>query len=102
MEAIQKKKARKSAVPTVADIGIMLECLYEVYGTEGELLSSGKNLRSTMAYPFVKMIESQCQGSAAGELHRLLWGLFLEGEGKSAFIQAAKERLAAYEKGEGE
>lgn len=96
MEAVHKERYIKPVEAKVTDIGIMLECLYEVYESEGSLLLSGKALRSTMAYPFIKMIESQCQGLSAREIHQLLWNIYLEGKEKCLFIKVAKEQLEQY------
>lgn len=99
MEAVQKEKNIKPVEAKVTDIGIMLECLHEVYESEGGLLLSGKTLRSTMVYPFIKMIEAQCQGISAKEIHQLLWNIYLVKEGKSLFVKVAKDQLEQYEKG---
>lgn len=99
MGAKPKVNYEKPIVKRVADLGIMLECLHEVYGSEEGLLRSGKSLRSTMAYPFVKMIEGQCQGLSAKEIHRILWSIYIGEEGKRSFINKAREQLAAYERG---
>lgn len=101
MEAIHKENYLKPIVPRVADLGIMLECLHEVYESEENLLLAGKPLRSTMAYPFIKMIESQCKGLLAKDIHRLLWNIYLTGIEKSAFIRTSKVQLSDYEKGAG-
>lgn len=101
MEAIHKGNYIKPIAPRVADLGIMLECLHEVYESEESLLQSGKSLRSTMAYPFIKMIETQCQGLTAKEIHRLLWNIYLEGKESPVFVKTAKEQLAKQGKGVG-
>ena len=54
MEA--KKKYVKPAVRFVTDLGSILECLYEVYGTDGELLLKGEKLSDTVFCPFVRMV----------------------------------------------
>ena len=46
MEA--KKKYVKPAFRFVTDLGSILECLYEVYGTDGELLLKGEKLSDTV------------------------------------------------------
>lgn len=100
MEAVHKERYIKPVEAKVTDIGIMLECLHEVYESEGSLLLSGKALRSTMAYPFIKMIESQCHGISAKEIHRLLWNIYLVKKEKKLFVNAAKEQLEQYVKGD--
>lgn len=94
-----QKENMEPMVQKVTDMGIMLECLHEVYGTEEEQLLSGKSLRSTMAYPFIKMIGDQCKSLPPKKLHRILWGIYREDKEKYAFIKAAKEQLTVFEKG---
>lgn len=53
-----QKPARKSVI----DMEIVFECLHEVYGRESSLLLSDKDVRTTMVYPFLKMLTSQCRG----------------------------------------
>ena len=57
MEA--KKKYVKPAFRFVTDLGSILECLYEVYGTDGELLLKGEKLSDTVICPFVRMVQTQ-------------------------------------------
>ena len=59
MEA--KKKYVKPAFRFVTDLGSILECLYEVYGTDGELLLKGEKLSDTVICPFVRMVQ-KCGG----------------------------------------
>ena len=60
MEA--KKKYVKPAFRFVTDLGSILECLYEVYGTDGELLLKGEKLSDTVICPFVRMVQKKCSG----------------------------------------
>ena len=53
MEA--KKKYEKPAFRLVTDLGSILECLYEVYGTDGTMLIAGNKLSDTVIYPFIRM-----------------------------------------------
>lgn len=46
-----------------ADYDIVLECIQEVYGLEGDNLRLGKDFRKTMVLPFVKMLERHCAAS---------------------------------------
>lgn len=96
MEAVQKYDS-KPVMRRVADLEIMLECLCEVYGSEGDVLRSGRNVRLTMAYPFLKMIESKCPGLSAKELHRILWNIYIEGNDETDFMNKAQELLYPYE-----
>ena len=56
MEA--KKKYEKPAFRLVTDLGSILECLYEVYGTDGTMLIAGNKLSDTVIYPFIRMIKT--------------------------------------------
>ena len=58
MEA--KKKYEKPAFRLVTDLGSILECLYEVYGTDGTMLIAGNKLSDTVIYPFIRMIKKKC------------------------------------------
>ena len=59
MEA--KKKYEKPAFRLVTDLGSILECLYEVYGTDGTMLIAGNKLSDTVIYPFIRMIKKKCK-----------------------------------------
>ncbi|MDO4275254.1 MAG: hypothetical protein Q4D16_16410 [Eubacteriales bacterium] len=98
MVAIHKDPVEIPVISKVTDLGVMLECLHEVYGSEEYLLQAGKSFRSTMAYPFVKMIESQCHGLPAKDLHRILWNIYLQKESRAMFLEKAMERLKAHKK----
>ena len=39
-----------------ADYDVVLECIQEVYGLEGDNLRQGKDFRKTMVLPFMKML----------------------------------------------
>ena len=45
-----------------ADYDVVLECIQEVYGLEGDNLRLGKDFRKTMVLPFLKMLERHCGG----------------------------------------
>ena len=49
---MQKKRYEKPFTKYAADTDVVLECLHEVYGLEGKQVLSGKNIHSTMIYPF--------------------------------------------------
>ena len=65
MEA--KKKYEKPAFRLVTDLGSILECLYEVYGTDGTMLIAGNKLSDTVIYPFIRMIKNEMQSSGCGK-----------------------------------
>ena len=62
MEA--KKKYEKPAFRLVTDLGSILECLYEVYGTDGTMLIAGNKLSDTVIYPFIRMIKKKCKAAS--------------------------------------
>ena len=53
-----------------ADYDVVLECIQEVYGLEGDNLRLGKDFRKTMVLPFMKMLERHCGGEARTILNR--------------------------------
>ena len=94
MEA--KKKYEKPAFRFVTDLGSILECLYEVYGTDGELLLTGKKLSDTVIYPFIRMIGKKCKAMDAEKLNLMLWKIYMVSSRKEAFVVAAKKELQPY------
>ena len=84
MEA--KKKYVKPAFRFVTDLGSILECLYEVYGTDGELLLKGEKLSDTVICPFVRMVDAEI-------LHLMLWKIYMVSARKEAFVADAKKEL---------
>lgn len=88
MEA--KKKYEKSALWFVADLKSILECLYEAYGTEGELLLKGEQL------PGTSMIEKRCSELDAEQLHQMFWKIYMVSSRKEEFVVAAKKELQPY------
>ena len=68
MEA--KKKYEKPAFRLVTDLGSILECLYEVYGTDGTMLIAGNKLSDTVIYPFIRMIKKKCKAVDAEKLNQ--------------------------------
>lgn len=98
MEALQKKKYVKPMIRFVTDMDIILECLHETYGMEGEQVLSGKNIYATMIYPFVKMLENQCEGISAEEIHQKLWESYRSNMEKDGFVKNAILFLKPYKK----
>jgi len=96
MLATQKRKWEKPVLKLVTEPDIILECLHETYGMEGELVLSGKNIHATMIFPFVKMLENQCENIQAEEIHKQLWELYLINTEKDNFIRAARLFLEPY------
>ncbi len=88
----------KTVMRTVTDLNIMLECLYEAYGMEGELLKSGKNVHATMIYPFIKMIVNQCSGLTAEKVHKKMWEVYEKNLSQDRFVEMADQILESYKK----
>lgn len=82
----------------VDDMGIILECLYEVYGEERPQVYAGRAVQETMIFPFVKMLENQCEGITAVEIHEKLWEEYSLFMGKEVFLEVAAEVLKPYAK----
>lgn len=96
MEVLEKRRYEKPVIRFVTDISVILECLHEVYGMEGEQVLSGKNIYSTMIYPFIKMLENQCEGIPAERLHKVLWEVYEDYPEKTDFLEKASIILKPY------
>lgn len=96
METLQKKKYEKPRIRFVTDIDVILECLHEVYGLEREQVLSGKNIHCTMIYPFIKMLENQCEGISAEGLHEILWKIYVQNSEIAVFLEEAEITLKSY------
>lgn len=81
---------------SVTEIGVILECLYEIYDTEGEELMKDNNIHKTMIFPFIKMIENQCEGIGAKEIHQRAWQIYNENADTTFFVKKVKEFLETY------
>ncbi len=91
-----KKKYVKPAFRFVTDLGSILECLYEVYGTDGELLLKGEKLSDTVICPFIRMVQKKCSAVDAESLHLMLWKIYMVSARKEAFVADAKKALQLY------
>ena len=91
MEA--KMKYEKPAFRLVTELGSILECLYEVYGTDGTMLIAGNKLSDTVIYPFIRMIQKKCSVVDAEILHLMLWKIYMVSARKEAFVADAKKEL---------
>ena len=94
MEA--KQKYEKPAFRLVTDLGSILECLYEVYGTDGTMLIAGNKLSDTVFYPFIRMIKKKCKAVDAEKLNLMLWKIYMVSSRKEEFVTAAKKELQPY------
>lgn len=102
---MQKKRYEKPFTKYAADTDVVLECLHEVYGLEGKQVLSGKNIHSTMIYPFIKMLENQCRDIPAEKLHKMLWKVYEEHSETADFLEKAGAVLKPHlqeEKDEGQ
>lgn len=96
MEALGKRRYEKPVIRFVTDISVILECLHEVYGMEGEQVLSGKNIDSTIIYSFIKMLENQCEGIPAERLHKVLWEVDEDYPKNPDFLEKASIILKPY------
>ena len=81
-----------------ADYNVVLECIWEVYGLEGDNLRLGKDFRKTMVLPFLKMLERHCGGIQVENLHKVLWEVYQENTGGIDFLEKADIILKPYYK----
>ena len=86
----------KPACRLVTDLGSILECLYEVYGTDGTMLIAGNKLSDTVIYPFIRMIKKKCKAVDAEKLNLMLWKIYMVSSRKKEFVTAAKKELQPY------
>ena len=93
MAAVQKRKYEKPMIKVVTDMNIILECLYEVYGQEEQHVLEGKDIQKTMIFPFLKMLENQCNGITVREIHKKLWEIYIAERTKEPFISNAESLL---------
>ena len=79
-----------------ADYDVVLECIQEVYGLEGDNLRLGKDFRRTMVLPYMKMLERHCDGIRMENLHKVLWEVYQEDMGGKNFLEKAEIILKPY------
>ena len=79
-----------------ADYDVVLECIQEVYGLEGDNLRLGKDFRRTMVLPFMKMLERHCDGIRMENLHKVLWEVYQKDMGGKNFLEKADIILKPY------
>ena len=82
----------------VTDFHIVLECIHEVYGQEKQHVLEGKDITKTMIFPFLKMLESHCDGITLEEIDEMLWKEFVLATEKEKFLTAADKMLQPYRK----
>ena len=79
-----------------ADYEVVLECIQEVYGLEGDNLRLGKDFHRTMVFPFMKMLERHYSGIQVENLHKVLWEVYQESTGGKDFLEKADIILKPY------
>ena len=79
-----------------ADYDVVLECIQEVYGLEGDNLRLGKDFRRTRVLPFMKMLERHCDGIRMENLHKVLWEVYQKDMGGKNFLEKAEIILKPY------
>lgn len=82
-----KKKWVKPEMKFVTDPDIVLECLFEVYQKEMPSVLSGKDIRHTIIYPFLKMLERTYENCKPEELHKDLWSIYQEQQVQEKFVK---------------
>lgn len=92
----QKRRYEKPMVKIVTEMGVILECLHEIYDTEGEQLSKDNNINKTIAFPFIKMLENRCEGIEAKEIHKMAWQIYNENKDTIYFVEKVKKLLKPY------
>ena len=97
-----KKEWVKPEMRFITDPDIILGCLYEVYGQEKQAVLSGKNIRHTMVFPFLRMLSNHTEGSVRDleMLHKRLWAIYQKKPEKQEFVQQGEKILEAVRKGE--
>ncbi|MDO4294208.1 MAG: hypothetical protein Q4C65_13415 [Eubacteriales bacterium] len=83
------------------DVGRMkvttiLDCLYETYDLEWDMLSRGRKFYDTIVLPFLIMLSKECRDMREREIHELLVKAFTDSEDKEDFRQKAMEAIAPY------
>lgn len=71
----------------VTEPDIILECLFEVYQMEASAILSEKNIRHTMVYVFLKMLQREFSDYTLEELHKALWRIFETTKTKVGFVR---------------
>lgn len=78
------------------DKDIILNCLYEAYGYEMNAVLSGKNIRHTMIFPFLRMLSNDKLDEQ--EIHKKLWSIYKENQEKEKFVARGQEYLKSIER----
>ena len=82
-----RRKWEKSGEGFTTDPDIVMECLFEVYEKETPAVLSGKNIRHTMIYPFLKMLSHEFGEYTLEALHKNLWKIYCQFKCKEKFVK---------------
>lgn len=82
-----RRKWEESKEGFTTDPDIIMECLFEVYEKETPAVLSGKNIRHTMIYPFLKMLSHEFGDYTLESLHKMLWCCYQKEHRKEAFVE---------------
>lgn len=90
-----KKEWVRPKTKFVTDSNIILECLYDLYGQEGQMVLAGKNIRQTMIFPFLRMLANDMDGTCreVERLHQRLWSIYQAKPELQEFVRQGKEVL---------
>lgn len=95
---LQKRKWKKKPAKFKTEVPIILECLYENYRMEGEKIMSGKNIHSTMIYPFLRMLSDHYKDMTMEEIHKRLWKIYNENLSLENFVNRSEAELQKLQK----
>lgn len=82
-----KKEWVKPEIKFITDPDVVLECIYDVYGQEKQAVLSGKNIRHTMIYPFLRMVGHLYEQHQPETVHKNLWSIYQKFPEKEDFVR---------------
>lgn len=89
-----KRTYKKPKIKYLTDFNIVLECLHELYKQEKNILEE-TDIHNTILFPFLKMLEEQCKGITAEEIHEKIWDVSSL-KRKEVFLETADKLLKPY------
>lgn len=96
MVKIQKRRYEKPKIHYFTDFDIVLECVYELYEEEKQVILKESNIQKTMIFIFLKMLEKECKEISAEQIHEKIWNSNSLVNGKEKFIEVAGKLLKPY------
>lgn len=96
MVKIQKRRYEKPEIHYFTDFDIVLECVYELYKQEKQVILKESNIHKTTIFPFLKMLEKECKEISAEEIHEKIWNNNSLIKEKEKFIEVAGKLLKPY------